>query len=67
MGSESPTTVIDLPWTEPVTVTLPGRHVQVRRAMVAAGQTQSMSALIAKAVAKQVSDRENAVATHLHR
>jgi hypothetical protein len=67
MGSESPATVIDRLWTEPVTVSLPGRQVLVLRAMVAAGQTQSMYALIAEAVAKQVSDRENAAATHLHR
>lgn len=46
-----------MPWTEPVTVTLPGKHAAILKAMVARGQARSVSAWIAAAVAAQLAAR----------
>jgi len=43
-----------MPWTETVTATLPGTHVEAIRAIVAAGHARSVSAWIATAVAEHL-------------
>lgn len=49
--------VAGMPWTEPVTVTLPGEQVAIIKARVAKGRTRSVSAWIAAAVGEQLADR----------
>jgi hypothetical protein len=53
----NPASVDDVPWTEPGTVTLPGKHVATLKAMVAHGRARSVSAWIAATVAAQLAAR----------
>lgn len=46
-----------MPWTEPITTTLPGNQVEILRTMVATGHAISISAWIAAAVAEQLAAR----------
>jgi hypothetical protein len=62
VDSNAPAMVTGMPWTEPVTTTLPGHQVEMLRAILAEGQARSMSAWIAEAVAKRLADPENAAA-----
>lgn len=63
LGSMNPTqraatpgSLAGMSWTEPVTVTLPGPHVEKLRTMVATGRAKSMSAWIAAAVDQRLTD-----------